>query len=99
LDAVAVAGPDVAELVGRDVHRALVLHEADRICRALHIDGSRVWTLAVTELALGADPPDTELQDVPLLSIRIDYADQSRAVDWRAHRSSGLIVEETPAST
>jgi hypothetical protein len=98
LEAAVAAGPDVAELVGRDVHSALVLHEADRICRALHVDGSRVWTLAVPELALGADPPDTEPQDVPLLSIRIDYADTSGAIDRRAHRSSGLIVENTPAS-
>jgi hypothetical protein len=33
-------------LVMQDVHRALVTYEADRVCQAFHIDGSRPWRLA-----------------------------------------------------
>jgi hypothetical protein len=41
------AGADEVTIdVQRDVHRALVSHEADRICRAFHIDGRRCWWLA-----------------------------------------------------
>jgi hypothetical protein len=35
-----------SETVERGVHRMLVLHEADRICRAFHVDGRRPWRLA-----------------------------------------------------
>jgi hypothetical protein len=91
LEAVGVDGPEVVALVGRDVHRALVLHEADRICRAFHIDGSRPWSLAVPESALGADPPDTEEHDAEL-SILIDYADTSGTIDGRTYRSSGSVA-------
>ena len=90
LEAVSADGPDLVALVGRDVHRALVSHEADRICRAFHIDGSRPWNVAVPELALGAVPFDTEAHDAELLTILIDYAETSGAVDRCTHRSSGL---------
>jgi len=92
LEAVGVDGPDVVPLVGRDVHSALVLHEADRICRAFHVDGRRPWSLAVPESALGADPPDTEAHDAELLSILIDHADTSGAIDGRTYRSPGLVA-------
>ena len=39
---------DAAALVARDVHRAVVLHEADRICGALHIDGAQPWVITAT---------------------------------------------------
>jgi hypothetical protein len=90
LDAVSADGPDLVALVGRDVHSALVSHEADRICRAFHIDGSRPWNVAVPELALGAVPLDTEAHDAELLTILIDYAETSGAIDGCTHRSSGL---------
>jgi hypothetical protein len=81
LDAVDADGPDVVALVGRDVHRALVWHEADRICRAFHIDGSRPWNVAVPESALGTVPLGTEAHDAELLTILIDYAETSGASD------------------
>jgi hypothetical protein len=65
----------LVDQVGRDVHRALVLHEADRICRAFHVDGRRPWTLDASEVAPGADPPDTDAHDLARLSIVIDRAD------------------------
>jgi hypothetical protein len=43
--ALATNGADVVTAVARDVHRALVFYEADRICRAFHVDGERAWRL------------------------------------------------------
>ena len=57
LEAVDADGPEMVALVGRDVHRALVSHEADRICRAFHVDASRLWSLAVPEPTLGPTRP------------------------------------------
>ena len=74
-DAIGSSGSALADLVGRDVHRALVLHEADRICRAFHVDGRRPWTLDACEVAPGADPPDAAAHDLARLSILIDHAD------------------------
>ena len=73
-DAVDADGPEMAALVGRDVHSALVSYEADRICRTFHVDGSRLWSLAVPENTLGSFPPDTTARDAGSLSIVIDYA-------------------------
>ena len=95
LEAVGAESPEVVSLVGRDVHRALVSHEADRICRAFHVDASRLWSLAVPESTLGADPPDTEAHDAGLLSIVIDYADTSGATDGSAHRVVALFLAGT----
>jgi hypothetical protein len=67
--------PELVVLVAQDVHRALVSHEADRICRALHVDARRPWRLAVPESPRGADPPDTDAHGAELLSISIKYAD------------------------
>jgi hypothetical protein len=83
LEAAAADDAEVVALVARDVHRALVSHETDRICRAFHVDGTRPWTFGVPEAALGADPPDTHAHDAELLSISIDYADTSSAIDGR----------------
>jgi hypothetical protein len=90
LKAVGADGPDVVALVGRDVHSALVSHEADRICRAFHVDGRRPWNVAIPELALGTVPLDTEAHDAELLSILIDYAETSGSIDGCTHPSSGL---------
>lgn len=35
----------LVDAVAADVHRALVHYEADRVCRALHVDGHGVWTV------------------------------------------------------
>ena len=83
LDAVEADG-EVVDLVARDVHSALVSYEADRICRAFHIDCRRPWRLAAPEPPLGADPPDSEGSDGELLSVSIDYADSARAFTPRA---------------
>jgi len=45
LDMVDASAQDLLLLVTRDVHTALVHHEADRICRAFHVDGRQVWRL------------------------------------------------------
>jgi hypothetical protein len=75
LDAVDADSPEVIDLVGRDIHRALVSHEVDRICRAFCVDGRRVWRLDVPGVALGPHRPDTDVQDLEQLSITIRYAD------------------------
>jgi hypothetical protein len=63
-------------LIGRDVHRAIVSHEADRICQAFYLLGSRPWRLAGPGAPLGADPPDTA-EDAEFLAISLDYADEA----------------------
>ena len=46
LDAVRTGSAVDVALIARDVHVALVWHEADRICRSFHVDGQRRWKLA-----------------------------------------------------
>ena len=76
IDAARSGRADLPGDVGRDVHRALVSFEADRICRAFYIDGSRPWSLAdaAGHGTLGADPPDVA-DHTQLLAVSIDYAD------------------------
>ena len=81
MEAVGGAAEEVVALVGRDVHSALVLDEADRICRAFHLDGCRPWRLAIAESALGADPPDSDWPNAHFLSISIDYTKPVAARD------------------
>jgi hypothetical protein len=81
LEAAGAEAPEVLALVGRDVHSALVLHEADRICRAFYVDGSRPWNLGIPEPVVRADAPDTEAQGAELLFIVIDYADSALACE------------------
>ena len=74
----AVASDPVDHLVGAiaaDVHRALVYYEADRVCRAFHVDGHRVWTVASDRRGRGGagDPTDPQLRP---LEIAISYAGQ-----------------------
>jgi hypothetical protein len=46
LEAASAPMEELIKLVGQDVHRALVFSEADRICRAFHVDGQRPWHLS-----------------------------------------------------
>jgi len=95
LEAVAAGSADVLALVGRDVHRALVAHEADRICRAFHVDGRRPWGLGDRGFALGADPPDADAPDAQLLSIDIDYphtSDCDTPAGTRRPRGTGPVA-------
>jgi hypothetical protein len=77
LDADAVDAPESLALICRDVHSALVLCEADRICRAFHVDGRRRWRLQAPESAPGGDPPDADALDADQLSITIAYGDDA----------------------
>ena len=63
VDALRAHSADEVELIARDVHRALVSFEADRICRAFHVDGTTPWTLA------GAPGPGARL------TVAIDHAE------------------------
>jgi hypothetical protein len=49
LDAVDASGAEFVDAVERDVHRAVVLYEAARVCDAFHVDGRRPWRLAVED--------------------------------------------------
>lgn len=67
---------DAETLIGAvqcDVHGAVVAWEADRICRAFHIDRRRPWRLAASEPPLGAEPAadDEEIDDI--LTVTITY--------------------------
>lgn len=73
LDAAGGGGEDLLAMVTRDVHGALVSYEADRICRAFHVDGRRPWRLTGPPPPLGADPPDTGAPGSNPLSISITY--------------------------
>ena len=64
LDAVRAGSPTAVALIARDVHRALVSYEADRICRSFHVDGAAPWTFA----------DDRRLGAGPWLSVAIDHA-------------------------
>jgi hypothetical protein len=46
--------------------------------------------VTIRELALGAVPLDTEAHDAELLTILIDYAETSGAIDACTQPSSGL---------
>ena len=86
---VAAAGahrPDAETRIVRDVHRALVLYEADRICRAFHIDGRRPWAVADAGRALQSDPLRAAAE---VLSVSIRYSD--------APESGTLLSEQRPA--
>ena len=63
---------DAVESVARDVHRTVVAHEADRVCRAFRVDGQRVWTVAPEPGAGGGD--DIDGATLAPLSLRITYA-------------------------
>jgi hypothetical protein len=68
--------------VARDVHRALVLREADRICRAFHVDGRPRWTLRTDD---DDDDGDGGGDGATSLSVSIDHTDLASAnEDWRA---------------
>jgi hypothetical protein len=95
LDVVDGDARDVVDLVAQDVHRALVAYEADRICRAFHIDRRRPWRLAAPELPLGADPPDTGASDAEWLSVSIEYARSFDAVD--KHQSGASVLKPSCA--
>lgn len=77
LEAAGVGTEHIRALVVRDVHRALVLHEADRICRAFHVDGERRWSLRVPGQAPATTPPDVEVADLGALSLSIAYSSTS----------------------
>jgi hypothetical protein len=64
---------ELIELVGQDVHRALVLSEADRICRAFHVDDQRPWRLSAPTRPLGAEQDDGDDQG-EILDISISYS-------------------------
>lgn len=81
LDAVVANDPEALTLVAQDVHRALVWHEAGRICRAFHVVGRRPWMLAVPESAPGATALDSDVLDAGFLSLSISYARTSAASD------------------
>jgi hypothetical protein len=61
LGALGASVVEFVEAVERDVHRAVVLHEAARVCDAFHVDGRRPWRLAIDgdsaheETATGSD--------------------------------------------
>lgn len=74
LDARGTEGPEVVALIGRDVHRALVSHEANRICRAFYVDGSRPWRRAFVESDTQTNTPATDEHDADVVFISIDYA-------------------------
>jgi hypothetical protein len=61
-------------MLERDVHRMLVLHEADRICRALYVDGRRSWRLAAWGEELRQAGPGPGSSPAEPLSITIAYA-------------------------
>lgn len=67
------APDDVMALVVRDVHRALVLAETDRICRAFHIDGRRAWRLSGPKPPFGAEPRDDDPPSAHALFVSIRY--------------------------
>lgn len=64
-------------LVARDVHRSLVFFEADRICRAFHVDGRRPWRLSVPKPPLGPEPADLEAAGTEWLALSIVYLDNT----------------------
>jgi hypothetical protein len=68
------------DAVAADVHRALVHYEADRVCRAFHVDGHRVWTLASADP--GRRDPE-ELTDPPLQPLRIAIVHADRLLPGR----------------
>jgi hypothetical protein len=78
--AMSAAAPELLAAVARDVHGGLVAYEADRICRAFHVDGTRPWRLIAPEPGGGADRPDREDSDAAPLSLSLDYGDTPGAV-------------------
>lgn len=88
--AAAVAVDSIAPLEGvaEDVHRALVHYEADRVCRAFHVDGHRTWTVVSgRSLPRGADGlDDPRLQP---LTIAICYNCQGSTRASRSPMSIG----------
>ncbi len=65
----------VIGFVGRDIHGALVAWEADRICRAFHIDRRRRWRLLVPGATLGPDPAEDDGDVDEILTFTIAYLD------------------------
>lgn len=62
--------------VATDVHRALVHYEADRVCRAFHVDGRAVWAVASGRaVELGAD----ELGDPRLQPMTVSVVHTGRS--------------------
>jgi hypothetical protein len=68
---------ELIEVVGQDVHRALVFSEADRICRAFHVDGQRRWRLRTPMPPLG-DEQDDESDQAEVLDISVSYSSRWR---------------------
>lgn len=75
LEAVNADAPELVAMVARDVHGGLVAHEADRICRAFHVDGSRPWRLVATEPSGAADRLAPDHTEAAPLSLSIGYGD------------------------
>jgi hypothetical protein len=73
-DADSTSDPVTSEMRGRDVHRMLVLHEADRMCRAFYVDGRRPWRLATCGQELRQAGPGAGSSPADPLYITIDYA-------------------------
>lgn len=73
IDAARATAHELMPFVARDVHQALISHEADRICRAFHIDGRRPWRLAGPPPPLGAEPPDADGVGTRSLSVLTSY--------------------------
>jgi hypothetical protein len=69
-----MAAEELIPRVKRDVHRALVAWESDRICRALHVDGRRYWRADAGRSPLGADPPDAGWDADELVSFSCAYS-------------------------
>jgi hypothetical protein len=80
IEAVRADAEDMIALVMQDVHCAVVAFEADRVCRAFHIDGRRPWRLAGSG---DADAPDAQT-----LSLAVEYAQSA----W----ISGTVASEQP---
>ena len=103
LEAACADADETVDLAARDVHAALVWNEADRICRAFHIDAGRCWRLAGPRPPLGADPPDSEAPGAAVLSLSIDYAHSvdpdSGAWGDRSDLGAGAVALLAPAVT
>jgi hypothetical protein len=77
IEAAGVPTEELITLVGQDVHRALVFSEADRICRAFHVDGRRPWRISTPTRPPGTGQDDDADGHGEFLDISISYSSAS----------------------
>jgi len=76
----AAGAGEVLALVARNVHKAFIHHDVDRICRAFHLDGRHAWRLDGAESRPIRRPGHDQSGSQPLLaSISAPVADETTA--------------------